>query len=408
MSNNSTGGDITDLLPPSLNLPPHLSAHKYFFVCTLTVAAWDTLVLSPRTWKLLRMKGWPLLKVVYHIIRLLMPIEFAIVAVAFFDTRFSESMCHNFYLFEPVTTAILLSLCSMVHAIRISAIYPGNAAIKFGMYALLAFQIVAMGVTCAFYRPMPLEFPSAPSFSGQGCIAGPKYSAREAVGVYWVVPTILYTISFALALNRSIQSLGQKSLSLWKLMLRDGLNLYGAIWIVNMANMLFWFIATPVNEADTIKTIVTSMAAVLTTTMTMRIILSIRGGLANGGSFHGVTSTTTHSASHSASASRGGALSNRGAGPNSAPGQVISFSRSQPHQTYNLGGGDKEGRWGQDVPDHVIKGSSDYDADVDGKSASSIPYKAGGGGNIGLAIGGRSDTFDGVKVTIDRHIDDGR
>ena len=79
MSNNSTGGDITDLLPPSLNLPPHLSAHKYFFVCTLTVAAWDTLVLSPRTWKLFRMKGWPLLKVIYHVIRLLMPIEFAIV-----------------------------------------------------------------------------------------------------------------------------------------------------------------------------------------------------------------------------------------------------------------------------------------------------------------------------------------
>ena len=51
-------------------------------------------------------------------------------------------------------------------------------------------------------------------------------------------------------------------------MLRDGLNLYGAIWIVNMTNTLFWFIASPTDERDTIKTIVTSMAAVLTTTMT--------------------------------------------------------------------------------------------------------------------------------------------
>jgi len=355
------------------------------------------------------MKGWPLLKTIYHIIRLLMPIEFAIVAVAFFDTKFSEAMCSKFYQFEPITTAILVSLCSLVHAMRISAIYPGNAAVKYGMYTLLGMQIIAMAVTCGFYRPMPLEFPSAPSFSGQGCIAGPKYNAREAVGVYWVMPTILYTASLVLALMRSIQSLGQKHLSPWKLMLRDGLNLYAAIWIVNLTNMLFWFIATPTDDTDTIKTIVTSMSAVLTTTMTMRIILSIRGGLANGGSFHGASSTTTHSVSHSASHSRGvGGLSNRGNGANSTPGQVISFSRSQPHQTYNLGGGDKEGRWGPAVADQGVKHSSDYDAEADGKSTSSIPYKAGSGDNVGLAIGGRSDTFDGVKVTIDRHVEVGR
>lgn len=70
-------------------------------------------------------------------------------------------------------------------------------------------------------------------------------------------------------------------------MLRDGLNLYGAIWIVNMVNMLFWFIIKPTGPGDTIRTIVTSMAAVLTMTMTMRIILSIRGTLADGGSFAG-------------------------------------------------------------------------------------------------------------------------
>lgn len=42
-------------------------------------------------------------------------------------------------------------------------------------------------------------------------------------------------------------------------MLRDGLNLYGAIWLVNMVNMLFWFIMTPQpnNAQDPIKTIVT-------------------------------------------------------------------------------------------------------------------------------------------------------
>ena len=70
---------VTAIYLYCLNLPPHLSAQKYFFVCTLTVAAWDTLVLSPRTWRLLRTKEWPPLKILFHFLRLFMPIEFTIV-----------------------------------------------------------------------------------------------------------------------------------------------------------------------------------------------------------------------------------------------------------------------------------------------------------------------------------------
>ena len=36
-----------------------------------------------------------------------------------------------------------------------------------------------------------------------------------------------------MAVNRSIQSLSVKSLTLWKLMLRDGLNLYGVSIFLN-------------------------------------------------------------------------------------------------------------------------------------------------------------------------------
>lgn len=66
-------------LPPSLDLSPHLSAHKYFFVCTLTVAAWDTLVLSPRAWKLAKQEGVPPLKVLFHFLQWFMPAEFVAV-----------------------------------------------------------------------------------------------------------------------------------------------------------------------------------------------------------------------------------------------------------------------------------------------------------------------------------------
>lgn len=87
--------DPSAALPPSLDLPPHLSAHKYFFVCTLTVAAWDTLVLSPRSWRLLKSPGWPFLKTAYHFLRVFMPVEFTIVGVAFFDTKWSLSVSNH-------------------------------------------------------------------------------------------------------------------------------------------------------------------------------------------------------------------------------------------------------------------------------------------------------------------------
>lgn len=75
-------------LPPSLNLPPHLSAQKYFLVCTLTVAAWDTLVLSPRTWRLMKSGEWPVLKILFHFLRVFMPVEFTIVGESTYSLSF--------------------------------------------------------------------------------------------------------------------------------------------------------------------------------------------------------------------------------------------------------------------------------------------------------------------------------
>jgi hypothetical protein len=189
-----SGFDISALLPPYLNLPPHLSAHKYFFVCTLTVAAWDTLVLSPRSWRLMKTKEWPVLKIVFQVLRYLMPAEFIIVgqchlyiysriyfsitviflsdlarwtpllrshypplAVAFFDTKFTQNMCDKFYLFEPICTMILIALCAAVHVIRIHAIYDKSRPILAGLSAMLLVQVSLIS-TLYFYFFLLLFF----------------------------------------------------------------------------------------------------------------------------------------------------------------------------------------------------------------------------------------------------------
>jgi len=363
--------DITAFLPPSLNLPPHLSAHKYFFVCTLTVAAWDTLVLSPRTWRLFKTAEWPPLKILFHVLRLLMPVEFVVVAVAFFDTKFTQSMCQQFYLFEPIVTAVLVTLCSIVHAIRIYAIYDKNMSLLGGLGALLLVQVAVMAVSCAFFRVVPL-------LEGQGCIAGPEHTW---VGIYWAAPTLFFTATFAAALARSMQSVKVKPLGAWKLMLRDGLNLYGAIWAVNMVNVIFWFAARPTGVNDSIRTIVTSMAAVLTTTMTLRIILSVRGSLASGGAYAGVSTT--------GSGSRGTThvISTRGA--HTGPAVVNIGAQSQ-----NMSRGAVTGQ-AYTLEEMRAKAERDWIDSSDGRSSLAEAKE-------GL---GAEDGGVGVKVTIDRETD---
>lgn len=159
-----------------------------------------------------------------------------------------------------------------------------------------------------------------------------------------------------------------------------------------MVNMIFWFVATPSDFRDTIKTIVTSMAAVLTTTMTLRIILSVRGSLAQGGSFAG-SSTAAASAG-----SRGTThvISTRATNPGAAgqPGvlNINSQIDSTGPQTYTLGemGGDKPRgtEWGGDDKSSVGEGKegiipSDEHVNV-------VDPRAQGG--------------YGVKITIDREV----
>ena len=50
-------------------------------------------------------------------------------------------MCNKFYLFEPITTMVLISLCSIVHVVRVHAIYDKSRAILGGLGAVLLVQV---------------------------------------------------------------------------------------------------------------------------------------------------------------------------------------------------------------------------------------------------------------------------
>lgn len=130
------------------------------------------------------------------------------------------------------------------------------------------------------------------------------------------------------------------------------------------------------------------MAAVITTTMTLRIILSVRGSLIYGGSFAGVwpSSTGTHSASRGIASTRA---------PPNAPSvlQIASNAHSAPtytidniHQKTERGWDGSEGKGGDIIAvaenDHKPLDSPEYDAEYP-----------------------KAPGLQGVKITVDREVD---
>ena len=131
------------------------------------------------------------------------------------------------------------------------------------------------------------------------------------------------------------------------------------------------------------------MAAVISTTMTLRIILSVRGSLFDGGSFDTVSpsSTGTHRASR-------GVVSARA--PQNAPSvlQIASNAHSAP--TYTINGITQKVERGWDG----TEGKSDIlavsVAENDHKPLDSPEYDA----DYSTAPG-----LQGVKITVDREVD---
>lgn len=155
--------------------------------------------------------------------------------------------------------------------------------------------------------------------------------------------------------------------------LRNGGGYYQTIFGINFVNVVYFFVTKPSNDADPLKIIVTSLATVLTSTMTMRVILLVRGSLAAGGSFHGSSAPTS---GNSASLSGGGVGhtgSGSGAG-NRAPGSApfhITASGPGPAVSSMIGG-------------RSMRTSKDLSSPVPGTGPISRSSNAGNGGMGGM------------------------
>lgn len=142
------------------------------------------------------------------------------------------------------------------------------------------------------------------------------------------------------------------------------------------------------------------MAAVLTTSMTLRIVLSVRGTLAHGGSFalsastHTGSSRSTHVISTRSNALNSTDASARNPNHHHHPSHPNShtYTLDQIHSANSKGGEGEE--WG------VVDTDTDAKSSVAEAKGTILPLPSDDGG-----IPGQRGHNLGVKITVDREVD---
>ncbi|KAI0031762.1 hypothetical protein K488DRAFT_15864, partial [Vararia minispora EC-137] len=264
-------------ISPAFLAPPRLTTKRNIFMAALTIAVWDILNMSPTMRKLFvkQPRDWPLLKTLVLLLAVGLIVSQIVQGIALFYADLSREKCERFFIFEPVITTILLFTCSLVHVIRIRAIYSNSSRVFRIMVAMLVQQIVITSVCCAFYERIPV-------LDGQGCIAGPK---ALWVGVYWISTTLFYLTSMAFALRRSLESRQVVQANFRNIVFRDALLCYVTIPVVHLLTVLLCFLSVPNDAADTVRTTTTTFTLVMTCVLTLRIVFTIRSSLYDGGKF---------------------------------------------------------------------------------------------------------------------------
>ncbi|KAF9062444.1 hypothetical protein BDP27DRAFT_1406226 [Rhodocollybia butyracea] len=154
-----------------------------------------------------------------------------------------EEHCRNILLFRTIAFSAMLVLLELVLMLRVYALYDRSRAIGTFLLSLLVTRIASSGYTA---HDHVLRFPEKIKFTSH-CIPGLDFkNARNPVWVIIYGELIVQSAIIILAMKRTVWDFRQYSHSLFPVLNRDGLRVFGAI-VVAMAAI----VATSVKQGTT-------------------------------------------------------------------------------------------------------------------------------------------------------------
>ncbi|XP_006460493.1 hypothetical protein AGABI2DRAFT_192191, partial [Agaricus bisporus var. bisporus H97] len=185
----------------------------------------------------------------------------------------SYSRCTRYAISEAIFSVSLIALGQLIMILRVVAIYRGSKKILVFLLFLWTSQLIlsVMGLRTGFALPLPRGFVGC-SFTGTDAM----FSSM------WIAPAITDSFIFLLTVYRTKQNIGHLLASVRRgsgsftdraisILLLDGALYYFVIFLANLMNALFFFLADP-----GIKPIAAPFNQLLLCTVVSRLVLNLR------------------------------------------------------------------------------------------------------------------------------------
>lgn len=199
--------------------------------------------------------------------RYVLPLGY-IVVVASFHMRWDDDVCDRYVLYPEAMKLVATIAIGVIFILRVRAIFARDRFITAFVWALLAAQIALK--IWAFTDGVRLVLPD----ELVGCILVGRNQTR--IAFTWIAELIFDTVIFALTLYKTLRiyhvQLGKrKPLSLFVLIVRDGIIYFGVIFAANLANVLVFMLAE-----EGVRSINASFSTLITSLMVSRLILNLK------------------------------------------------------------------------------------------------------------------------------------
>jgi len=243
-----------------------LMAAKMYSLACCVMAFYDIMITLGTEVERIWMRKFGLINVLYLMNRYISPLGFIVVTVSFNDP-WRKSVCDRYVLFPEALKVVTTVAIGVIFILRLHAIYGRSYTVVAvgGALLLLELGLKIWAFTDGTVLPLPTGL--------IGCILVGKHNSRFVFT--WVAELIFDSMVFFMTLWRCIvlnRLRRGNTDSLVNLILRDGVMYFGVIFVVNLANVLTFVLAT----AD-IQAINASFSTLITSVMVSRLILNLRG-----------------------------------------------------------------------------------------------------------------------------------
>ncbi|KAF8737110.1 hypothetical protein AX14_013466 [Amanita brunnescens Koide BX004] len=242
----------------------HLLIAKMVSLSACVMLFYDIMLTFADEVELIWSQKFSLVTVLWHINRYVTPLGYIIIIVSFHDP-WSKSVCDRYILFPEAVKIVTSFAIGVVFILRLYAIYQRSmVVVTLGCLLLTA----ELGVKIwAFTSGTSLLLP--PGLVG--CILVGKTNLRFACT--WIAELVFDSIIFIATLYQALLNNSRTfhEISLFDLVVREGVICFAIIFVTNLATVLL-FIFSP----EDLKAINASFSTLIMSLMVSRLILSLR------------------------------------------------------------------------------------------------------------------------------------